>query len=141
MEKEAYLYWDAPAILAALIKEARSSAVLKWAGKEGLHLISSLAYAEVVAVIDRMERERLLTRVLAESAYQAMLEGPWRFIHFCPSRKQVDLFRGQYPLRGADLWHLALAKALESEIPGLKILTFDKKLAKAAESESIATPL
>jgi predicted nucleic acid-binding protein len=131
-----YLYWDSSAVLSALLKDAHSELALKWARKEGLHLLSSLGYAEVTAVLDRVVRERILTRVLAQSALEALSEGPWRFLNVCPEKEQMDRLQGKYRLRGAGFWHLALAKTLKKDIPELLILTFDSKLREAAEKES-----
>jgi len=134
-EKSFYIYWDASAILSTLIKDSHSDVALKWIRKEGIHFLSSLAYAEVIAVLDRMERERILTGVLAQSAFQALLEGPCRFLNLCPAREHMDFLRGKYSLRGADFWHLALARTLRTEIPELVILTFDNRLREGAEKE------
>ncbi len=76
-----------------------------------------------------------MTGVLAQSAYQAMFEGPWRHLLLCPTREQMDYLRGKYALRGADFWHLALARTLKKDIPELIVLTFDHKLREGAERE------
>ncbi|MGC8486111.1 MAG: hypothetical protein ACP5O6_10865, partial [Candidatus Baltobacteraceae bacterium] len=44
----------------------------------------------------------------------------------------------RYPLRGADLWHLALAVDLAEELPELRLLTFDSVLDAAARAEGLA---
>jgi predicted nucleic acid-binding protein len=97
-----YLYWDSSAILFALLTDAHSQLTLKWVRKEGLHLLPSLVYAEVVAVLDRMVNERILTRVPAQSALETLLAGPWRFLNLCPDKEQMDRLQGKYLLRGAD---------------------------------------
>jgi predicted nucleic acid-binding protein len=135
--KELYLYWDASAVLSTLVKDSHSEGALKWSRKEGLHLVSTLAYAEVIAVLDRMERERILTGVLARSAFQALHEGQWRYLNLCPAKEHMDSLQGKYPLRGADFWHLALARTLKKDIPELMILTFDSRLRDGAEKEGI----
>jgi hypothetical protein len=38
-----------------------------------------------------------------------------------------------WPLRGADLWHLATADTLRRELPDLKVITFDSRLAVASQ--------
>ncbi len=40
----------------------------------------------------------------------------------------------------ADLWHLALASTLTEDLPELKILTFDDRLAEAAAGEALLGP-
>ncbi len=49
------IYSDASAVLSALIKDAHSEKAQEWANREGIHLLSSLTYAEVIAVISRMQ--------------------------------------------------------------------------------------
>ena len=134
------IYWDASAVLSTLVKDSHSDAALQWVQKEGLHLVSTLASAEVISVLDRMEKERILTKVLTHSALQAFTEGPWRLLTLCPAREQMDSLRGKYFLRGADLWHLSLARTLKREIPDLILLSFDGKLTEAAEKEGFPSP-
>ncbi|NWF56597.1 MAG: type II toxin-antitoxin system VapC family toxin [Syntrophaceae bacterium] len=135
------IYWDASAVLSTLVRDSHSDAALKWVQKEGLHLVSTMAYAEILAVLDRMEKERILTKVLTESALQAFAEGPWRFLTLCPAREQIDSLRGKYFLRGADFWHLSLARTLKKEIPDLILLSFNGKLTEAAKKEGFPSPL
>jgi len=63
-DTQSVVYWDASAILSALFKDSRSEEAIEWSRKKGVHLISTLAYAEVCAVITRLERERILADVL-----------------------------------------------------------------------------
>ena len=139
-EKGCCIYWDASAVLSVLIKDSHSETAQRWIKKTGLHLLSTLAYAEVISVLDRMERDNFLTRILLQSAYQELLEGPWRFLNVCPARDQMDSLRGKYALRGADFWHLALARTLREEIPELIFMSFDRKLLDGAEKEGFSCP-
>ena len=134
------VYWDASAVLSALVRDSHSDSALKWIKKDGLHFVSSLAYAEVLSVLDRMAREKLLTKILVQSALQAFMEGPWRFLTLGPAREQMDSLRGKYTLRGADFWHLSLARTLKMETPDLILLSFDGKFREAAEGEGFAPP-
>ena len=139
-EKGCYIYWDASAVLSVLVKDSHSETAQRWIRKTGLHVLSSLAYAEVVSVLDRMERENVLTRILVQSASQELLENPWRFLNLCPAREEMDSLRGKYALRGADFWHLALAGTLKREISELMFMTFDQKLQDGAEQEGFFCP-
>ena len=134
------VYWDASAVLSALVRDSHSDSALKWIKKDGLHFVSTLAYAEVLSVLDRMAREKLLTKILVQSALQAFMEGPWRFLTLRPAREQMDSLRGKYTLRGADFWHLSLARTLKMETPDLILLSFDGKFREAAEGEGFAPP-
>ena len=139
-EKSCCIYWDASAVLSVLIKDSHSETARRWIRKTGLHLLSSLAYAEVVSVLGRMRRENFLTGILLQSASQELLEGPWRFLNLCPARDQVDSLRGKYALKGADFWHLALAGTMKREISELMFITFDQKLRDGAEMEGFYCP-
>jgi len=88
------VYWDASAVLSALVRDSHSDSALKWIKKDGLHFVSTLAYAEVLSVLDRMAREKLLTKILVQSALQAFMEGPWRFLTLGPAREQMDSLWG-----------------------------------------------
>ena len=50
----------------------------------------------------------------------------------------VKALASKWPLRGADLWHLATAKTLQKDLPELTVLTFDNRLYVAALGEKLA---
>ena len=131
------IYWDSSAILSALFSDSHSKTAKKWAGETGLHFISTLAYAEVSAVIARMKRERVLVQTLVDAAFEALEQGPWRRIYTWPEWGAVQALSAKWPLRGADLWHLAAATTLRKELRELTFLTFDQRLKKAADGESL----
>jgi len=107
------------------------------AQKEGFHLVSTLAYAETCAVIARLQRERVLAEVLIQAAFDDLRDGPWRHLTFLPDWEMVRSLSIKWPLRGADLWHLATAKGLQNQLPELYLLTFDTRLKEAAEGEEL----
>ena len=131
------LYWDSSAVLSALFADSNSLAARKWSDARGVHFVSTLTIAEVSAVIHRMQRERLLSETLSRSAFEVLDTGPWRRISTWPRWEIIRSLSAKYPLRGADLWHLATAKSMNVEFPELYLLSFDKRLKKAAESESL----
>ena len=110
----------------------------QWHKKKGFHLISTLAYAETCAVIARLQRERVLAEVLIQAAFDVLRDGPWRHLTFLPDREMVRSLSIKWPLRGADLWHLATAKGLQNQLPELYFLTFDTRLKEAAEGEAVS---
>jgi len=135
---ESALYWDSSAILSALFRDAHSDeATTRAADPRAVHVLSSLAWSEVHAVIARMERERALASVLTDAAREALSSGPWRYLNASPTRIIVADLARRWPLRGADLWHLATAKTLQAEIPSLALLSFDAKLSAAARGEGL----
>ena len=131
------VYWDGSAVLSALFRDEHSKAASKRASGSEVQLLSSLAWAEVHAVIARIEQERALAKILIAAAREALEEGPWRRLNTVPDWKLVQSLSIKWPLRGADLWHLAAAKSLQSELPELSFLSFDTRLAAAARGEGL----
>lgn len=123
------VYWDASAVLSVLIRDTHSTRASGVARRAGTHLLSTLAYAEAAAVIGRLERNRELPTVLAESSREILRDGPWRRLALQPDWANIDEQAVRWPLRGADLWHLATALTLTRELPELRVLTFDSRLA------------
>jgi predicted nucleic acid-binding protein len=136
---QSVVYWDASAILSALFKDSLSEEAIEWSRKNGVHLISTLAFAEVCAVITRLKRERILADVLILAAFEALDLGPWRHLNVLPDWKMIKALSQKWSLRGADLWHLAVGKTLQNQIPELELLTFDKRLRIAAKKEHLLT--
>ncbi len=132
------VYWDSSAILSALFRDRHSEEASQHARSSAVHFLSTLAWAEVHAVIARIERERALAKVLVAAALEALEGGPWRRLIAGPDWKVVRDLSSRWPLRGADLWHLAVAKSLQSELPELTFLSFDARLAAAAKGEGLA---
>lgn len=136
-KNQVVIYWDASAILSTLIKDIHSKKAQEWAHKEGAHLLSTLAYAEVLAVLSRMKRERVMADLLVEAALQTLESGPWRRLNSGPEWNLMAALSEKWPLRGADLWHLSTAKSVREQLPELKVLTFDNRLKAAAHGEGI----
>jgi predicted nucleic acid-binding protein len=134
------IYWDTSAILAALFLDEHSERAVPIARKDGVHLVSSLTWAETHAVIARVERERVLATALATAAREAFAEAPWRRVNVGPDWPMTQRLAQAWPLRGADLWHLATAKTLQSDLPELTFLSFDARLVSAAVGEGLAQP-
>lgn len=131
------VYWDASAVLSVLLDEAHSAAAFKWLRSEGVHLLSSLAYAETCAVILRLKRERILADVLFQAALEILNRGPWRRLNAAPDWMLVASLANKWPLRGANLWHLATAKTVQDQFPELVLLSYDARLQAAAEGEGL----
>jgi len=91
-------------------------------------------------VIARIEREGVCATVLIDAARAAFEGGPWRRLHLDPEWAIVVQLARAWPLRGADLWHLATAKNLQTEIPELTFLTYDNRLVVAARGEGLRPP-
>ncbi len=129
------IYWDTSAILSTVFSDPHSETAKIWIEKKGVHLISTLAYAEFCAVISRMQREKLLNDIVSQAVFEVLDSGPWRRIFSSPELKTLRRLSARWPLRGADLWHLATAKSLSHDFPELYLLSFDNRLKQAAEGE------
>lgn len=132
------IYWDASAVLSVLIRDAHSAGAVGVARRRVTHLLSTLGYAEVLAVIARLERERELPAVLADSARELVRNGPWRRLALQPDWTRIDDFAARWPLRGAGLWHLATAATLGRELPEMRMITFDSRLMAASAGLGLA---
>jgi predicted nucleic acid-binding protein len=131
------VYWDTSAILSVLFKDAHSEKAKSLADREGVHLISSLGYSEACAVLARIRREGFITDILFKSAFEVLETGPWRRIHLSPIWEDLHDLCKKWPLRGADLWHLAAAKRIQQELPELFLFTFENRLKRAADGEGL----
>jgi predicted nucleic acid-binding protein len=132
------LYWDASAILSLLFADRHSETALAWmAGEATVHLLSTLAHAETVAVVSRLEREGAVTGAQGQSARQAFASWPWRRLTAQPDWATAATLAQGWPLRGADLWHLACARTLRQHLPELQVLTFDSRLRAACQGEGL----
>lgn len=132
------VYWDSSAVLSALFRDRHSDKAIVWARRSGVHLFSTLTWAEVHAVLARIERERALAAVLVGAARETLESGPWHRVNASPEWRVARDLSARWPLRGPDLWHLALAKSLRAELPELTFLSFDARLATAAHGEGLA---
>ena len=132
------VYWDSSAVLSALFRDGHSGEASKRARGSEVHFLSTLAWAEVHSVISRIERERVLAKVLVAAAREALKGGPWRRLNAVPDWELVRSLSSKWPLRGPDLWHLAVAKSLQTELPELTFMSFDARLAVAAHGEGLA---
>ena len=136
------IYWDASAILSTLFKDRHSDEAQNWVHQEeSVHLMTTLAYAETCAVIARMQRDGLLADVLIKASLETLEGGQWRHLNTWPEWKIIQPLSLKWPLRGADLWHLATAKTIQNELPELFLLTFDSRLSAAALGEGMLAAL
>ena len=132
------LYWDESAILSALFRDQHSGKALKAISNMHIaHVLSSLAWSETQGVIARIERERRFAADRLEAVREALGSGPWLYLSAHPDSSMIAGLARRWPLRGTDLWHLATAKALQSEFPDVAMLSFDTRLSEAARGEGL----
>lgn len=125
-------------MLSALFRDEHSEQTVRWSRLEAVHLISTLGFAEVHAVVARISRERKLTDLLVGAALEVLSTGPWRRLELSPEWDSVGSLAKRWPLRGANLWHLATAQTLQSELGDAALLTWDGRLATAARGEGLS---
>ena len=134
------VYWDASALLSAFVEDVHSCDARAQIHQPGHNFVSTLAHAEVLAVLGRMERLLPSGTASLQRARTAYLEGPWRWVTVPPAADLVERFARVHPLRGADLWHLAVAATLRGTFPEMRLLTYDAALAAAAVAQGLAAP-
>ncbi|WPD23169.1 MAG: type II toxin-antitoxin system VapC family toxin [Candidatus Electrothrix scaldis] len=133
------VYWDASAVLSLLFDDIHTENALSWWKRSRtVHLLSSLAFVEAAAVIGLLGRTGSLDAPLVETAYANLAAWGWRKTSIQPDSELAGTYARRWPLRGADLWHLACACTLHRELPELRLLTYDKRLHEAAVGEEVA---
>lgn len=133
-------YWDSSALLSVLVEDAHTRTAREISKRPGLHLVSSLAYAEASAVLHRLVRQDILTNREAARLLDGLEHGPWRHSPASPARHVLRSLNGRHPLRGADLWHLALLLTLARDHHPFALVSYDRRLIDAALAEGTALP-
>ena len=132
------LYWDSSAILSMTFHDVHDTVARQHFHRRAKHLVSSLARAECFSVIERAVKVGDMAASFGDHAIGSIASTPWVALLGGPVPTTLRALAQRYPLRGADLWHLALAVDLAEELPELRLLTFDSVLAAAARAEGLA---
>jgi len=131
-------YWDSSAIVSALFPDSHTDEAQAEVRKSNVHLMSSRAWVETLAILARTEREGAMPADRIEAAYEVLAGRVWRRVDVLPRWEGIRGLARTWALKGADLWHLAAAKGLREEVPGLRLLSFDRRLQAAARGEGLA---
>jgi predicted nucleic acid-binding protein len=131
------IYWDASAILSALVEDDHTDQAQEWLKKRGAHVVSTLSYAEVLAVFARLRRFGVVSEKLVDRSLEGLERGPWQRLDLQPDWGDIRSLASQWSLRGADLWHLSTAMGLRRETGEMTLLTFDKRLRLAAQGAGL----
>lgn len=127
------VYWDASAVISSLLDDAHTSDALAWLHKDCAHLMSSLAYAETCSILSRLFRDKAVTEKKMDVALESISSAPWLRLKMSPGWDEISEAARRWNLRGAALWHLAMALTLRRRgRSDLKMLTFDDRLRRAA---------
>ena len=132
------IYWDASAILSALVEDDHTIVAQDWLKKRGPHVVSSLSYAEVLAVFERLRRSGVVFAKRVDRCLEGLERGPWQRLELQPDWEDIRSLSSKWSLRGADLWHLSTAVGLRRETGQLILLSFDKRLGLAAKEAGLA---
>jgi predicted nucleic acid-binding protein len=134
---EQAIYWDASAILSALVEDDHTVQAQDWLKKRGAHVVSTLTYAEVIAVFERLRRSGAVFEKRVNRCLEGLERGPWQRLDLQPDWGDIRSLASKWSLRGADLWHLSTAVGLRRETGELTLLTFDKRLGTAAQGAGL----
>lgn len=135
-------FWDASAVVALVVREAESRRCRQWLRQDPIVLVWALTATEVISALTRKQREGALRRPGMVSAKQrlGLLEAAWAEVAaFDAVRARARRLLETHPLRAADALQLAAALVAAEEEPGrFGFVTFDERLATAAEKEGFA---
>ncbi|MFN2581884.1 MAG: type II toxin-antitoxin system VapC family toxin [Candidatus Dormibacteria bacterium] len=132
------VYWDASAIVTLIRREQHTARASRVARRPGTHMVSTLAYAEVMAVVTRSERRGLMAKGAWRLARELLHREPWQRLDLQPDRSEIEQLASKHSLRGADLWHLATVSTVRRSVEELRLLTFDAALRTAAQDLGFA---
>lgn len=132
-------FWDSSALVPLVCRERASARCRALLGADPAMLVWALAATEVCSALARKRRSGDLAPTLHTAAKRrlAILEGAWNEVtHYDAVRTRARRLLEAHPLSAADALHLAAALVAVEERPGgFSFVTFDARLAEAAERE------
>lgn len=132
-------FWDSSAIVPLVCAETESRRCRLWLRADPVVVVWSLAPLEVVSALARKKREGGLTPSAFATAKRRLtaLEAAWNQVTqldavLARARRLLEV----HTLRAADSMHLAAALVVfEERTSGVEFVTFDGRLAEAADRE------
>ena len=132
-------FWDSSAIVPLVCRERESARCRAWLREDPVVVVWALAATEVVSADARKRREGALSARAVATAKRrlSLLEDAWSEIHELDAvRARARRLLETHPLSAADALHLAAALLVtEERTRGVGFVTFDERLAEAAERE------
>lgn len=132
-------FWDSSAIVPLVSAEPVSTLCRSWLRRDPVMLVWALAATEVVSGLARKRRDGVLpAAVFSASKHRlARLERAWNEVaQYDAVRARARRLLETHPLRASGSLHLAAALVAVEERPSaLELVTFDARLAEAAEKE------
>ena len=135
-------FWDTSALLPLFVAEKESARARTWLRRDPVVLAWTLSRVELLSTLARRERkEPAAARALARA--RADVLRAWEewseIVAVEPVRSQAERLVFVHALRAAEALQLAAALvATDSHPDGLELVTFDERLATAAEKEGFA---
>lgn len=136
-DTENVLYWDASAVISTLVRDVHSDNALAMFETAATHLISTLAHAEICAVIARLFHSGSADKIIVQGILNDYNNGPWQEVMAQPDLVDMEALAMRVSLRGADLWHIACVSTLRRDLPELSLITYDIKMCATADILSI----
>jgi hypothetical protein len=135
-------FWDTSALLPLFVAERQSARVRAWLRQDPRVVVWTLSRVEILSALARRERdEPAAARALSRARRQAL--AAWEewseVVAVEPVRSQAERLVTAHPLRAADALQLGAALvAADLDPGGLGFVTFDERLAAAAEKEGFS---
>ena len=132
-------FWDSSAIVPLVSREVSSPRCRAWLRADPVMLVWALSATEVASALSRKRRDGGLDRGRFATAKRrlAALEKAWNEVaQYDAVRARARRLLEIHALRAADALQLAAALVVvEDRTAGVEIVTFDERLAEAAEKE------
>ncbi|MCX5738789.1 MAG: type II toxin-antitoxin system VapC family toxin [Proteobacteria bacterium] len=132
-------FWDSSALVPLICREVQSARCRAWLRADPVTVVWALAGTEVVSALARKRRDGAITSADFSSAKRRLvrLEVAWNEVaNLDAVRARARRLLESHPLRAADALHLGAALVAVEERPhGIAFVTFDLRLADAAERE------
>ena len=132
-------FWDSSAIVPLVCRESQSPRCRSWLRADPVMIVWTVAATEVVSALTRKRREAKLKSAVFANAKRrlAKLEVSWsEVVQYDAVCARARRLLECHPMRAADALHLAAALVAFEERPaGIEFVTFDGRLAEAADKE------
>jgi predicted nucleic acid-binding protein len=132
-------FWDSSAIVPLVCRETQSARCRTWLRTDDVVIVWALAATEVVSALARKRRDGSLASAVFAMAKQRLgqIESSWNeVVQYDAVRARARRLLESHSLRAADALHLAAALVVFEERPaGIEFVTFDNRLAEAADKE------
>lgn len=132
-------FWDSSALARLFLPEPTSQIVARWLESDPSVAVWALTRVEVLSAIARKERDQPEAKAAFDMARNRLDELTALWIEITDLdrvRKSAERLLHAYPLRAAAALQLGAARTAAAGRPeSLEFVTFDRRLASAAEGE------